>query len=85
MTAQIETALHENLLDEQSLSSINAYEPRVAQMASLAEFMRPTKTSKPEVVNETMNAVMSALQSLDKNIAREMFQDKISSIRSRKF
>ena len=78
LTAQTETALRENLFDEQSLSKINAYEPRVAQMASLAEFMRPTKTSKPEVVNETMNAVMAALQSLDKNIAREMFQDKIS-------
>jgi hypothetical protein len=47
-------------------------------MASLAEFMRPTETGKPSVVNETMNAVMSALQSLDANIAREMFQDRIS-------
>ena len=47
-------------------------------MASLAEFMRPTDAGKPSVVNETMNAVMSALQSLDKNIACEMFQDRIS-------
>lgn len=78
LTAQTEKVLRENLFDEKSLSEINAYEPRVAQMASLAEFMRPTETGKPSVVNETMNAVMSALQSLDKNIAREMFQDRIS-------
>lgn len=78
LTALTETALREKLLDEKSLSQINAYEPRVAQMASLAEFMRPTANGKPPVVNETMNAVMSALQSLDENIAREMFQDRIS-------
>jgi lycopene cyclase CruA len=78
LTAQTEKALRENLFDEKSLSQINAYEPRVAQMASLAEFMRPTATGKSFVVNETMNAVMSALQSLDKNISREMFQDRIS-------
>ena len=78
LTAATESALRENLTNEKSLSQINAYEPRVAQMASLAEFMRPTATSKPAVVNETMNAVMSALQSLDKRIAREMFQDRIS-------
>jgi lycopene cyclase CruA len=78
LTAQTEKVLRENSFDEKSLSNINAYEPRVAQMASLAEFMRPTETGKPSVVNETMNAVMSALQSLDANIAREMFQDRIS-------
>jgi len=78
LTALTEDALREKLLDEKSLSNINAYEPRVAQMASLAEFMRPTETGKAVVVNETMNAVMLALQSLDKNIAREMFQDRIS-------
>lgn len=77
-TALVENALRENAFDEKSLSQINAYEPRVAQMASLAEFMRPTETGKTSVVNETMNAVMSALQSLDKNISREMFQDRIS-------
>ena len=73
-----ENALRENVLSEKNLADINAYEPRVAQMASLAEFMRPTETGNSSVVNETMNAVMSALQSLDKNIAREMFQDRIS-------
>jgi lycopene cyclase CruA len=78
LTAMTENALREKLLDEKSLSRINAYEPHVAQMASLAEFMRPTETGKSCGVNETMNAVMSALQSLDKNIAREMFQDRIS-------
>ncbi len=78
LTALVENALTENAFDEKSLSPINAYEPRVAQMASLAEFMRPTENGKAFVVNETMNAVMSALQSLDKNISRTMFQDRIS-------
>ncbi len=78
LTFETEKALSENLLDEKSLSQINAYEPQVAQMASLAEFMRPTKNGRSAAVNETMNAVMAALQSLDKNIAREMFQDRIS-------
>ena len=77
-TALTEAALRENSFDEKSLSPINAYEPRVSQMSSLAEFMRPTETGKTSAVNETMNAVMSALQSLDKNIACEMFQDRIS-------
>ncbi len=78
LTLQIENALQENILGEKNLANINAYEPRVAQMASLAEFMRPLDTGKPAVVNETMNAVMAALSLLDKNIAREMFQDRIS-------
>jgi lycopene cyclase CruA len=78
LTGLTENCLNENLLDEKNLSGINAYEPRVAQMSSLAEFMRPTLRSKPSVVNETMNAVMGALGSLDKEISREMFQDRIS-------
>lgn len=78
LTAQTEIALRENLTDEKSLAQINAYEPRVAQMASLAEFMRPVEAGKSSTVNETMNAVMAALQPLDKQIARDMFQDKIS-------
>lgn len=78
LTAGVENALREHLTDEKTLSEINAYEPRVAQMASLAEFMRPTEDGKPATVNETMNAVMAALQSLDENISREMFQDRIS-------
>ncbi len=40
--------------------------------------MRPTERSEPFAVNETMNAVMAALSLLDKNIARELFQDRIS-------
>ncbi|MCY7376456.1 MAG: hypothetical protein LH472_10850 [Pyrinomonadaceae bacterium] len=78
LTFETEKVLRENVSDEKSLSEINAYEPRVAQMASLAEFMRPTASGQNPVVNETMNAVMAALQSLDKNIAGEMFQDRIS-------
>jgi hypothetical protein len=68
------------------VGEINAYEPRVAQMSSLAEFMRPAAKSKTSVVNETMNAVMAALSRLDAEISREMFQDRISdSLRSEKF
>lgn len=78
LTELTETALQNNSLDEKSLAQINAYEPRVAQMASLAEFMRPAERSKSSVVNETMNAVMGALESLDENIRRELFQDRIS-------
>ena len=78
LTSKAEIALRENALGEKYLSDINAYEPRVAQMASLAEFMRPTARGKPSVVNETMNAVMAALAALDEKIAREMFQDRIS-------
>ena len=78
LTELTESALKENALEEKALSEINAYEPCVAQMASLAEFMRPTSKSKPSVVNETMNAVMSALRSLDESVARELFQDRIS-------
>lgn len=78
LTDGTENALAANLFDENHLGQINAYEPRVAQMSSLAEFMRPAKKSPPPVVNETMNAVMAALGSLDENIRREMFQDRIS-------
>ena len=77
LTAATENALLENSFDENSLSKINAYEPRVAQMSSLAEFMRPTPQGKSFVVNETMNAVMSALSELDAQISRELFQDRI--------
>ena len=78
LTFETEKVLRENAPDEKNLSQINAYEPQVAQMASLAEFMRPTENGSDAVVNETMNAVMAALQSLDKNIACAMFQDRIS-------
>jgi lycopene cyclase CruA len=77
LTEAVENALRENVFDEKSLSKINAYEPRVAQLSSLAEFMRPMPHSKSFTVNETMNAVMSALSVLDSNISRELFQDRI--------
>ena len=77
LTSLTENALRENIFDEKTLSQINAYEPRVAQMSSLAEFMRPMPNSKSSVVNETMNAVMMALSKLDKQISQEMFQDRI--------
>jgi lycopene cyclase CruA len=78
LTDATENSLKNNAFDSTNLSNINAYEPQVSQMASLAEFMRPTEKGKPFVVNETMNAVMSALGSLDAEIRREMFQDRIS-------
>jgi lycopene cyclase CruA len=71
-------ALEADLLDAESLAEINAYEPRVAQMASLAEFLRPTPKSEPAAVNETLNAVMAALHSLDERVRRELFQDRMS-------
>jgi len=75
MTAQ---RLTQDALDTNSLRDINAYEPRVAQMASLAEFMRPTAKGNPSAVNETMNAVMAALHDLDERVRRELFQDRMS-------
>ena len=78
LTELTEAALKADSLDAAALSEINAYEPRVAQMASLAEFMRPTEKSNPAVVNETMNAVMAALENLDENVRRDLFKDRIS-------
>jgi lycopene cyclase CruA len=78
LTELTEAALRDDSLDAAALSEINAYEPRVAQMASLAEFMRPTEKSNPAVVNETMNAVMAALENLDENVRRDLFKDRIS-------
>ena len=71
-------ALDAELLDAASLSEINAYEPRVAQMASLAEFLRPAQKSAPQAVNETLNAIMAALHGLDDRVRRELFQDRMS-------
>ncbi len=77
LTEATENALRENVFDEMFLSKINAYEPRVAQLSSLAEFMRPAPQSQSHTVNETMNAVMSALNKLDKSVSRELFQDRL--------
>ena len=71
-------ALEADMLDAAALAEINAYEPRVAQMASFAEFLRPTLKSEPSAVNETLNAVMAALHSLDERVRRELFQDRMS-------
>lgn len=77
LTTLTQQALENNELNQSTLSNICAYESNVAQMASLAEFMRPTPKSKPSVVNETMNAVMMALSKLEPEIARELFQDRM--------
>ena len=78
MTHLTELALKADLLDAASLSEINEDVPRVAQASSLAEFLRPTPKSAPSTVNETLNAVMAALHSLDERVRRELFQDRMS-------
>ena len=78
ITEQTNRALDEDSLDASALASINAYEPRVAQMASLAEFMRPIEENQSATVNETLNAVMAALHGLDEQVRRELFQDRLS-------
>ncbi|MEJ7713100.1 MAG: hypothetical protein WKF84_25465 [Pyrinomonadaceae bacterium] len=78
LTMLTSQALKDDALDELSLQQINAYEPRVAQMASFAEFLRPTARSTPSAVNETLNAVMAALHGLDVRVRRELFQDRLS-------
>ncbi len=78
MTHLTDLALAADLLDVSSLSEISAFEGRVAQMAGLAEFMRPTPKSPPAAVNETLNAVMAALHSLDERVRRELFQDRLT-------
>jgi lycopene cyclase CruA len=78
LTHLTELALAADMLDQAALSEVNAYEPRVAQMASFAEFLRPTAKSEPSAVNETLNAVMAALHSLDERVRRELFQDRMS-------
>jgi lycopene cyclase CruA len=77
-THLVELALGADLLDTSSLSEINADGPRVAEVSSLAEFLRPTPKSAPSTVNETLNAVMAALHSLDDRVRRELFQDRMT-------
>jgi lycopene cyclase CruA len=77
-THLVELALKADMLDASSLSEINADAPRVAEVSSLAEFLRPTPKSAPSTVNETLNAVMAALHSLDERVRRELFQDRMS-------
>lgn len=78
LTHLTELALRANLLDASALAEINSEAPRAAQMASLAEFLRPTPRCAPATVNETLNAVMAALHSLDERVRRELFQDRMS-------
>jgi lycopene cyclase CruA len=78
LTRLTELALKADATSEKSLAEINAYESRVAQMSSLAEFMRPAEKSKSSVVNETMNAVMAALSELDEKVREDLFKDRIS-------
>ena len=73
-----ELALAADLLDRGALSEISAPEPRVAQVASLAEFLRPAPKSAPATVNETLNAVMAALHNLDERVRRDLFQDRMT-------
>lgn len=78
LTHLTELALAGDLLDARALAEINPEGPRVAPMASLAEFLRPAPQSAPATVNETLNAVMAALQELDERVRRELFQDRLS-------
>ena len=77
-THLVELALQADLLDASSLSEINTDGPRVAEVSGLAEFLRPTPKSAPSTVNETLNAVMAALHSLDERVRRELFQDRMT-------
>ena len=78
LTHLTDLALRADLLDASSLTEINREEPRVAQISSLAEFLRPTPKSAPAAVNETLNAVMAALHDLDERVRREMFQNRMT-------
>jgi lycopene cyclase CruA len=78
LTHLTDLALRADLMDAASLAEISREEPRVAQISSLAEFLRPTAKSAPSAVNETLNAVMAALHDLDERVRREMFQDRMT-------
>lgn len=78
LTHLTDLALGADMLDASSLSEINAHSPRVTQVTSLAEFLRPTPKSAPSTVNETLNAVMAALHSLDERVRCELFQDRMT-------
>ncbi|MFL6209598.1 MAG: hypothetical protein ACJ74W_12145 [Pyrinomonadaceae bacterium] len=78
LTHLTELALAADLLDARALAELSAEGPRVAPVARLAEFLRPAPKSAPATVNETLNAVMAALQELDEHVRRELFQDRLS-------
>ena len=78
LTRLTELALAGDHLDAAALSEVNDCGPRAAQMAPLAEFMRPARKAAPSAVNETLNAVMAALHGLDEGVRRELFQDRMT-------
>jgi lycopene cyclase CruA len=78
LTHLVDLALKAEMTDAAALLEVKAEEPRVAQMSSLANFLRPTPRSAPAAVNETFNAVMAALHDLDERVRREMFQDRMT-------
>jgi lycopene cyclase CruA len=71
-------ALNADLLDANALSEVSSYEPRMASMTNFAEFIRPTSSKEPPAVNETLNAIMAALHSLDLRVRHDLFQDKLT-------
>jgi lycopene cyclase CruA len=71
-------ALEGDLLDAKSLSEIVEFQPTKAQITSLTEFLRPAPKSKASAVNETLNAVMAALQSLDEPTRKEFFRGHLT-------
>jgi lycopene cyclase CruA len=78
LTSLTNTALVEDSLDSASLRSLSTSDRRVADVANLAELLRPTEKSAPSSVNESLNALMGALHSLDERVRRELFQDRIT-------
>jgi lycopene cyclase CruA len=78
LTRLTEQALADGAADAETLARIAPGGARVAPAAGLAELMRPTDRSKPQAVNETMNAVAAALHLLDEGIRRELFQNRLS-------
>ncbi|MGB8508997.1 MAG: hypothetical protein WCD76_11490, partial [Pyrinomonadaceae bacterium] len=80
MTRLTDASLKKSLLDASSLAEMwgEGDASRVARAAGLAEFLRPTPQSAPAAVNETLNAVASALHKLDERVRRELFQDRLS-------
>jgi lycopene cyclase CruA len=78
VTTLTNTALVEDSLDGASLRSVSTPDRRVADVANLAELLRPTEKSAPSSVNESLNALMGALHSLDERVRRELFQDRIT-------
>lgn len=71
-------ALESDATDARALAQISEGGSRVAEAVGFVEFMRPAPHSAPQSVNETMNALASALAGLDERVRRELFQGHIS-------